>query len=77
MIGTEVGGVPELVIQNQTGLLVPVADVEALADAIEELAGNSELRSSMGINAGKMMLEKFSASEMAAEILKLYQEVVK
>ncbi|HYE09669.1 MAG TPA: glycosyltransferase [Patescibacteria group bacterium] len=77
MIGTEVGGVPELVIQNQTGLLVPVADVEILADAIEELAGNSELRNSMGMNAGKMMLEKFSASEMAAEILKLYQEVVK
>jgi glycosyltransferase involved in cell wall biosynthesis len=77
MIGTEVGGVPELVIQNQTGLLVPVADVEALAVAIEELAGNSELRSSMGLNAEKMMMEKFSASEMTAEIYKLYQEVVK
>jgi glycosyltransferase involved in cell wall biosynthesis len=77
MIGTEVGGVPELVIQNQTGLLVPVADVEALAGAIEELAGNSELRSSMGQNAEKMMMEKFSASEMTAEIYKLYQEVVK
>jgi L-malate glycosyltransferase len=77
MIGTAVGGVPELVIQNQTGLLVPARDTEALAEAIEELAENSKLRLSMGVNARVMMLEKFSASKMAAEINKLYEEVVK
>ena len=77
MIGTEVGGLPELVIQNQTGLLVPARDAEALAVAILELAENSKLRTSMGDNAREMMLEKFSASKMAAEINKLYEEVVK
>jgi L-malate glycosyltransferase len=77
MIGTSVGGVPELIIQNQTGLLVPARDIEALTEAILELAKNSELRLSMGIKAREMMLEKFSALKMAAEINKLYEEVVK
>jgi L-malate glycosyltransferase len=77
MIGTSVGGVPELIIQKQTGLLVPVGDIEALTEAILELAENSELRLSMGIKAREMMLEKFSALKMAAEINKLYEEVVK
>lgn len=76
MIGTEVGGVPELVIQNQTGLLVPARDIKALAQAIEELAENGKLRQTMGVEARSMMLEKFSASKMAAEINKLYDEVV-
>lgn len=77
MIGTSVGGVPELVIQNETGLLVPAGDADALAEATLELAENSKLRHSMGIKARVMMLEKFSASKMAAEINKLYEEVVK
>lgn len=77
MIGTSVGGVPELVIQNQTGLLVPAVDTETLAGAIEEMAEDSKRRLAMGINARVMMLEKFSASKMATEINKLYEEVVK
>ncbi|OGO78482.1 MAG: hypothetical protein A2Y23_06730 [Clostridiales bacterium GWB2_37_7] len=77
MIGTNVGGVPELVIQNQTGLLIAPEHPQALAEAIIELADNAELRNAMGIKAKEMMLEKFSASVMAAEIQKLYQEIVK
>jgi glycosyltransferase involved in cell wall biosynthesis len=77
MIGTEVGAIPELIIQNETGLLVPVAQVEALTAAILELANNTEHRNSMGIKARELMLEKFSASKMAEEISKLYEEVVK
>ena len=77
MIGTSVGGVPEVVIQNQTGLLVPVGEIDSLASAILEMAENSKLRLSMGIKAREMMLEKFSASKMTIEINKLYEEVVK
>lgn len=77
MIGTKVGGVSELIIQNQTGLLVPPCQPKALVDAIMQMAENSQLRSFMGANARKMMLERFSASHMASEIHKLYQEVVK
>jgi glycosyltransferase involved in cell wall biosynthesis len=77
MIGTAIGGVPELIIENQTGLLVPSRNPEAMAAVIRELAEHSELRQTMGIKARGMMLEKFSASNMAAEISKLYEEVVK
>lgn len=77
MIGTEVGGIPELIIPNQTGILIPVAKPEALTEAILRLADDSELREVMGAQARELMLEKFSASEMTAEIYRLYEEVVK
>lgn len=77
MIGTAVGAVPELIIQNETGLLVPTAHAEALAAAIIQLADNIEQRNSMGMKAREMMLKKFSASKMATEIGLLYEEVVK
>ena len=77
MIGTAVGGVPELIIPGETGLLVPPAQSQALAEAILELGDNAELRNAMGRKAREMMLERFSASKMAEEILKLYAEAVK
>lgn len=77
MIGTDVGGVPELVISGETGLLVPAEQAKALEEAILKLADDSSLRDVMGRNAREMMQEKYSASAMAAEISRLYGEVVK
>lgn len=77
MIGSEVGGVPELIKHMETGLLVPPRKPEELAKAILELAENDELRITMGENAEKLMQEKFSASVMARDILELYNEAVR
>lgn len=77
MIGTAVGGVPEVVKHRETGLLVPPESPEALAAAISELADHQELRIDLGSRAKKMMMEKFSASAMAAEICRLYEDAVK
>lgn len=77
MIGTDVGGVPELIKSGETGLLVPLGQPKALAEAILALAQNKELREAMGRQARQLMLEKFSASKMAEEIGKLYEDLVK
>jgi glycosyltransferase involved in cell wall biosynthesis len=77
MIGTDVGGVPELIKPGKTGLLVPLGQPKALAEAILALAQDKELREAMGRQARQLMLEKFSASKMAEEIGRLYEELAK
>ncbi len=76
MIGTQVGGVPELIKQGETGLLVPLKQPRALADAILALAADKELRESMGQKARQLMQQKFSASKMADEICMLDKDLI-
>jgi len=77
MIGSNVGGVPEIITHMETGLLVQPRNPEELAKAILKLAEDDELRNTMGEKAAKLMQEKFSASIMAKNILELYYEVVR
>lgn len=44
VIGTSAGGIPEVVLDHQTGLIVPDGDANALADALDKLLGDSTLR---------------------------------
>ncbi len=50
-VATAVGGVPELIVDGETGILVPPRDPEALAAAIERLAADPSLRTRMGVAA--------------------------
>lgn len=51
VVSTAVGGVPELVQDGETGLLVPPADVDAFAQALQQLADHPEQRRLMGTRA--------------------------
>lgn len=77
MIGTNVGGVPEVIQHGETGLLVQPRNPEELAQAILALAENADLRKAMGQKAARVMEEKFSASVMAKKISMLYGEAVR
>jgi len=48
VVATAVGGVPEVVVDGENGLLVPAGDVEAIAEAIARLVGDDELRARLG-----------------------------
>jgi glycosyltransferase involved in cell wall biosynthesis len=69
-------GVPFVSIHRQTGLTVPPADPEALAEAINELLGNAELRASLGHAAERRAVEEFSLESMASRTLSVYEGVV-
>lgn len=56
VIGARAGGVPDAIVDGETGLLVPPDDPEALARAILELLGNPERALAMG-NAGRQRVE--------------------
>ncbi|SHH48520.1 glycosyltransferase [Tepidibacter thalassicus] len=75
-VGTKIGGIPEVIIDNYNGFLVPVRDSESLAIAILKLIEDEELRNYMGKNAKKLMEEKFTVYNMTKKIEKLYDELI-
>ncbi|HWI55198.1 MAG TPA: glycosyltransferase [Desulfobacteria bacterium] len=77
VISTCVGGTPEIITTGLDGMLVPPADIPALARCIEELALNPEESSKLGIQARKTIENRFTAALMAAKTAKLYKDMVK
>jgi glycosyltransferase involved in cell wall biosynthesis len=77
VIATNVGGIPEEVIHEETGLLVRPGSVEDLSAALIRLLGNRTLRTEMG-RAGRKRFEKmFQAQTMITKTAALYGEVLR
>jgi len=72
VIATHVGGVPEAIINNQSGILVPSKDIEAMAEAITSVATNSELATRLGLAARKRTEQRFAASSYVARLDEMY-----
>lgn len=75
IVATRVGGLPDVVQDGQTGLLVPPADARSLAQAIIRLLKDSALRQQMGQNAKKFSEEELSWDKVAEKTLKVYQQI--
>lgn len=75
VIGTAVGGIPELVEDGETGLLVAARDHEALSRAIVELAGARDRRTAMGL-AGRAVAEtSFDVRRTVTELSAIYEDL--
>jgi glycosyltransferase involved in cell wall biosynthesis len=72
VIGTRVGGTPEMVLDGATGLLAPPSDAAALAEAIAALAGDAFRRKQMGIAGRERVEAQFSLRIMTDKIEALY-----
>ncbi|NDC39408.1 MAG: glycosyltransferase, partial [Proteobacteria bacterium] len=75
-IVSRVGGMPELVEHNRSGLVVEPKDPEALAQALLTLANHSELRKELGAHARKRIEETFTISRTIDQTFAMYQEVL-
>jgi len=76
IVATKVGGIPEVVINNKTGVLVPPSDPAGIAEAVCGLLADKPKRLEMG-SAGKMWVyDKFSAKAMADKTSALYMELL-
>jgi glycosyltransferase involved in cell wall biosynthesis len=75
MVATDAGGMPEVVIDEQTGLLVPVRDPEALAEAILRLVEEPELARRLGENGRARMLERHTIQHTIDGVIEAYREV--
>jgi glycosyltransferase involved in cell wall biosynthesis len=76
MIATDAPGCREIVIENQTGLLVPIEDPAALAQAILKLATSPELRARYGRAARQLVVSKLSAKIIGTSIVRLYDDLM-
>ncbi len=72
-ISTDVGGVPELVVSEETGLLVAAGDVEAFSESMLRLGQSEELRTRMG-QAARTSSRRFSVAKMTERYLTLYEQ---
>jgi len=76
MIATDVPGCREVVKHGRTGLLVPPRDPQALADALETLFLDKELREKMGAAARKLAEDEFSEQTVQQQTITLYKELM-
>lgn len=77
MIATDAPGCREVVIHDQTGILVPIENPSALAAAILELANSFQLRDRYGQAARKLVVEKLSAKIIGNSVVELYDELTR
>jgi glycosyltransferase involved in cell wall biosynthesis len=75
IVATTAGGMPEVVADAETGLLVPPRDDQALAAAIVSLLQDEPRRRALGEAGARRVRERFSAERMVQETLELYRRV--
>jgi glycosyltransferase involved in cell wall biosynthesis len=75
VIASAVGGLPDMVLDGTTGILVPPGDVQALRASIVQLLADPGRRASMG-QAGRERAGGYSASVVVPQIEQIYQEVI-
>jgi len=74
VVATQIGGIPEVVQHNRTGLLVPVHQPAALAEAIDRLIDHPELRETLGHAARNDVAERFNPAKVRDQYLQLYYD---
>jgi L-malate glycosyltransferase len=74
-VSTRVGGIPEVVEDNRSALLVPAGDVDALASALEALIRDETRRSALGRAARARARELFSAEVIVPRYEALYRRL--
>ena len=76
VVATTAGAFPEVIVDGETGLLVPPGDADALANAIESLLNDANRRATMGAAGARRIDEKFSWRVCAEKTVELYEEVL-
>jgi len=76
VITTPIMGVPELVEDDSTGLLVPPGRPDRLADAVERLLGDPELCREMGLRARDKVVREFNTERSADQLHALFARML-
>lgn len=75
VVGCDVGGIPEMIVPEQTGLLVPPHYPEKLADALARLLADRDLRRHLGAQGRQRCQREFSIAAHVQHVLKQYEAV--
>lgn len=72
---TGVGGIPEVVVPDETALLVEPRDVDGLAGGVLSLLGDSQRRARMGEAARRHARQRYGMAQMVAAVERVYEQV--
>jgi glycosyltransferase involved in cell wall biosynthesis len=75
VVGARVGGIPELVLDGETGVLVEPDDPAALAAALDSLAESPERREAFGRAGRERVAESFTVDAFIRRTIELYEEL--
>lgn len=75
VIATSTGEIPYIIRNNENGILIPPADSEKLANAINTLYTNSDIRQKLGLSGNADIHTKFSWSTIADQLITLYRNI--
>jgi len=76
VVGTSVGGIPDIIEDGRNGILVPPGDVDQLAQGIKKVLEDEELRNSFIIQGLKRVKEKFLWGSVYEKVSQIYQDLV-
>jgi glycosyltransferase involved in cell wall biosynthesis len=76
VVASDVGGLPEIVVANETGLLVPPGDAEALAAAVVELASDTSRVAAFGLAGRARALSQFTQERCTQRLVGLYRDAL-
>lgn len=75
VIATGVGAIPEVVVENETGFIVPPADPETLAQRMACLITDDQLRQRMGRRGRSRVVSQFSMDRVVPQMVNMYEEL--
>jgi glycosyltransferase involved in cell wall biosynthesis len=76
VVATDAGGTRTVVDDDETGFLVQVGDVDALADRLRQLRDDANLRRRLGTTGAERMRTKFSVDRMVGDVERIYGEIL-
>jgi len=76
VVATRVGGVPEVIVDGETGLLVPPGDAEALAAACARVLSDRDLAARLGRSGRERVRQHFDIERLVGQIEALYRELL-
>ena len=76
VVATRVGGVPDVVEDGEDGFLVDPGSTEQLADRLEQLARDPELRERMGKHGSSRMSGRYAVARLVDDMDRLYRELL-
>ena len=76
VVATAVGGIPEQIVDGETGFLVPPGDAQAMAARIEQILSNNDLYQQMGRAAVDSAQRRFDLERAAEDYLNWYEDII-
>ncbi|MGQ9679865.1 MAG: N-acetyl-alpha-D-glucosaminyl L-malate synthase BshA [Candidatus Bathyarchaeia archaeon] len=74
VISTRIGGVPEIVVNNENGILVPPRNPKKIAESILRLKNDEKFRKRLGLEARKTILERYTCEKIVRKYEEIYQK---